>query len=134
MLSIFPELLDFSFFTPTLLRLTVGFIFLISGYASMFPRRDRVAACLETFGLRPGWLFAASEGLLGVLGGVLLIFGLWTQVAAIVLAALSLASFVMKLKGAKALNNSASFYFLLFIVCVTLVFTGAGAIAIDYPL
>lgn len=134
MLSIFPNLLDLSFFAPLLLRVAAGLIFLVGGYVALFVRRKSVIECINVQIPGTGKFLAPLEGIVGLVGGALLVVGAWTQLAAIALALLSLSSFIMKLRGAKALTESVTFYFLMFVISLSLLLTGAGAFAFDLPI
>ena len=134
MLSLFPFLLDFGFFAPFLVRLVSGIIFATGGYATLFSRRKEIAECIENQGLKPGYLFATLEGVVGLVGGILFIVGLWTQLAAIALAVLAITQMIMKIRGASALPHHPSYYLLLFAISLSLMVTGPGIFAFDLPL
>src|SRR3989344_529146 len=88
-LSIFPQLLDWQFYGPTLLRLALGAIFLVHGYQKLAggsEGRAQFAGWLESMKFRPGKFWAWFVALAEFLGGILLIIGLWTQLAALILA------------------------------------------------
>lgn len=109
MLSLFPQLLDYQFYGPLLLRIALGVIFLIHGYPKIFEARLRLA------------------GLLEFIAGVLLIIGLFTQAAALVLA-VELFIIIVWFRRGQELD------FVLLIMALTLLVLGPGAWAIDLPL
>lgn len=109
MLSLFPRLLDLQFYAPLLLRLALGAFFLIHGYPKLFKAQLRFI------------------GLLEFIAGILLIIGLFTQVAALVLA-IELLIIIVWFKRGQELD------FVLLIMALTLLVLGPGAWAIDLPL
>lgn len=75
-------------FAPLLIRLMLGAAFVVHGYPKLFgrERRQGFAEWLESLGLKPGKLWAFLSGGGEFFGGIALIFGLYTQVAAILIA------------------------------------------------
>src|SRR3989344_279576 len=105
MLNPFPELLMYSLLGPFILRVVVGLIFIDLGFLKFRSEKERWLASFETLRLRPADLLLPIYALLQIVGGALLVIGLWTQVAA-----------------------------LIFIISLSLLLTGAGTYAIDIPL
>lgn len=134
MLNPFPELLMYSFFGPLILRLVLGLIFIDLGVLKLRSEKERWLASFETLGLRPADLFVPLYALLQIIGGLLLIIGLWTQVAALVFAIFTGVELYVEWKVREILKRDMVFYLLLFIISLSLLLTGAGAYAIDIPL
>lgn len=109
MLSILPQLLDYQFYAPTLLRVALGAIFLIHGYPKLFDTRLRFLGLLES------------------VAGVLLVIGLFTQAAALALA-IELLIIILWFKRRRELD------FILLIMALALLVLGSGAWAFDLPL
>src|SRR3989338_3319171 len=86
MLSILPQLLDFQFYGPFILRLALGVIFLAHGWPKLKGDKSHFAGWLESMNLRPGKFWAWVVALAEFLGGILILAGLFTQLAAFVLA------------------------------------------------
>lgn len=135
MLNPFPEILFLEPLAPFILRVTAGIIFLLIGYSHLTKeRREGIASDLEVkwgvVGTYSAWIFGGAE----VLVGISLILGFLTQIGAIIggIAALKLLWF-RKIYPRLAPDSSA-FYTLLLAICLSLLFTGAGAFAIDLPL
>lgn len=106
-----PELLDFAFTGPTILRLGLA----ITTIVLIYKAHDR-----DGF----SWLALAAS--------ILILIGFWTQIAALVLGFIYFLSlFNMVKNGALPSPKVAS----ILAVCIALSFlvTGAGAIAIDLP-
>ena len=135
-LNIFPELLTFYLLAPFLLRVASGAIFVYFGYTKIFRERARRIAFLQkiVFGGGGGaamfWIISLAE----LIGGALLVAGLYTQFAALALAVITLGALAVKLWKPKLLDNSVEFYVLLLAVLISLLFLGAGFWALDLPL
>lgn len=137
MLNLFPGLLSFSFFIPTLLRLTVASVFV---YLVLNSFKNKKAIAEE---IRAKFKWVSHEtAVWGV--GLLLIaevllaagffLGIWTQVAAI-LGILGFAKMaVLRKKMPLYAPFSTLAYVLLIIICVSILISGAGAFAFDLPL
>jgi len=115
MLSALPQLLDYQFYAPLLLRFALGAIFLIHGYSKLFEARLQFVGILE---------FVA---------GVLLVIGLFTQIAALVLAAELFIIIVWFKRGQKFVGGW-EFDFVLLVMALAILVLGPGAWAIDLPL
>src|SRR5271168_1865331 len=119
-LSTLPYLLDFRFYAPLLLRVIAGLFFIFYGYQKLTDKRNTKKAFFESIGLRPGLVFAISLGIVELVGGVLLCIGLLTQPTALILAVVMIVALIIKLKHPHLLEHEWSFYFLLFIILVSL--------------
>ena len=133
MLNTFPELLMYSFFGPFILRVLLGLIFLDLGVLKLRSEKERWLESFETLGLRPADLFVPIYALLQISGGLLLIIGLWTQVAALVFAISTGIELYVEWKAREILKRDMVFYLLIFVISLSLLLTGAGAYAIDIP-
>jgi len=122
MLSVFPELFFLAPLAVFLLRVVLGLLFIWHGYSKFKPSSVPVSS------------FVRIIGLLEVLGGISLVLGFVTQLAALVLSIIVLLALAAKLKGSTHLKYSVDFYILLFVATFSLVFLGPGAFAIDLPL
>ena len=134
MLNVFPEFLTYSLFGPFILRVVVGFLFVELGVLKFRGEKTRWLASFETLNLRPTDLFLGLYALAQIIGGVMLIVGLWTQVAALVLAIFTGLELYVEWKMREVLKRDIVFYILIFIISLSLVLTGAGALAIDIAL
>lgn len=114
MFSIFPPLLYLSGFAPLFLRLTLGSVFVLWAYKRF--KTDKIKSI--------------PEGLIGIC----LILGLATQLAALIAAIILGIRLVKKIKEKAFLTDGVNYYLILFIISISLIFTGAGFIAFDLPL
>ena len=132
MLSVFPEILFLSPFAATILRIAAGIVFLFVAWTHYSQRDDLSKEQFILVG--PGmWIpiFAALVEFLVALG---LIFGTYTQAVAIGGALLALKHFVWSSRYPHFFPLSRSASALLFVICLSLIVTGAGAYAFDLPL
>jgi uncharacterized membrane protein YphA (DoxX/SURF4 family) len=133
MLNPFPQLLFLGFFVPTILRVAAA---VALGYSAWRITSERAAlskADLPIIGTPPVALIWIS-GAVTMLVAAALFFGYGTQVAAILGGIISLKyAFIPKrLVHFSPLSRSA--YLLLFVICLALLVSGAGAFAMDVPL
>lgn len=134
MLNPFPELLNYALLAPLLLRVVVGLIFLDLGILKFRSEKERWVASFDTLGLRPADLMVAFYGGLQVIGGIMFILGLWTQIAALFFVLSTGAELYIEWKAREVLKRDLVFYLLVFVISFSLLLTGAGAFAIDLPL
>lgn len=134
MLNIFPELLNYSLLAPFILRVVVGLIFVDLGVLMFKSERQRWITSFEALGLRPTDLFVPLYGLVQVIGGALLIIGLWTQGATLALVIITGIELYIEWSAKEILKRDTVFYLLLFAISLSLLLTGAGAYALDIPL
>lgn len=111
MLSLFPQLLDFQFYGPLILRLGASLVFLGWGW------RKFSADNKDIF----GWI--------ELLGGLLLFAGLFTQGAALALIVeYSIIRFVKGNSGGRSLD------ILIYTILISLLVLGPGMYGFDLPL
>ena len=117
----------------TILRLTIGILFIYFGALHVTKRHDlKYALSLPwfPFGSVGVWLLSGVEFLVGVM----FIFGFYTQIAAILSMILSLKLIVFNKRFASPYIPSRLFYILLLGASLSLFITGAGAFAFDLPI
>ncbi len=123
MFSIFPPLLSYQLFAPLLLRVTLGIIFIIWS-------RDKFKKRITKIGLNKETSIATLEGIIGIF----LIVGFLTQVVALASAIILGKRLFSKIRSKAFFTDGVNYYFILFIISICLIFTGAGFIAFDLPL
>ena len=116
-----------------ILRIAVGCIFLAHGYMKLFVMGIGGATGMFTqIGVPAPGITAPLITALEVVGGIALILGLFTRLAALGLAIDMVgAIFLVRIKGGFFNPNGAEFEILLCVACVALVLAGAGALSID---
>ncbi len=118
MLSIFPDLLNWSIIAPFILRLALG-ITLIHFAWVYIKSSDK---SVKTLGL--------IEGVLGLL----ILIGLFTQLATLIVSIILIGLIFGKIKEKAFLTNGINYYLLLLAMAISLIFLGAGYPAFDLPL
>ena len=122
MLSLLPDLLDFSALAPVLLRVALGGTFLGYGLRELFKPRY----------LPPN--LARIAGVWDSLIGGLLIIGLFTQIAAL-LAGLELLGYLfLRLKDKTKMPIPIDYIFIMLAIAISLMLLGPGLLAFDLPL
>jgi hypothetical protein len=118
MLNPLPELLTLKFFAPALLRAAAALAFFYIAY------RHYRAAATSTL----EWLMLVFWAL----AALMLLAGYYTQIAALAALAGLVAQVWLGGRSQQPLPRSAMF--LLIVICLSLLITGAGALAFDLPL
>ena len=116
-----------------LVRIMTGIIFVAHGYLKFFVfGLDGATNAFAQMGVPAPSITAPLVAVVELAGGLALIFGLLTRLAALALAIDMLVAVVLvKLKGGFFIPNGAEFEILLCVACVALVVAGAGALSID---
>ncbi|MES2471057.1 MAG: hypothetical protein V4526_02390 [Patescibacteria group bacterium] len=118
-LSIFPDLLTYASVGPLLLRLLLGGIAIYFGTRKVKFLQAKVSKNL---------------GFAEIILGVLLVLGAFTQIAALLLAIMLFIQLVDKARNKALLTAGVNYYLILFIIAISLMFTGPGFFSIDLPL
>ncbi|MEK7556255.1 MAG: DoxX family protein [Patescibacteria group bacterium] len=134
MLNPFPDLLAFSLLAPFFLRVVLGISYARFGYLKLIRNRVPKTGFFEKDNLKPEIILVLAVGLFEAVGGVLLIVGLFTQIASLLLGIIVLGAIAVKLRNRAAPSNELGYHILLFVATFSLLFSGAGAFAIDLPL
>jgi len=132
MLSLFPQILFLSPLSATLLRVCAGLVF---AYLAYFHFANRRAASEELSKLIGGAsVIMPVYCVIELVVALSLVLGAWTQASALVgfIIAVKMLLIRHSLKELKPLSQLS--YALLAVICLSLVFTGAGAFAFDLPL
>ncbi len=133
MLMLFPELLNYSFFAPTLLRVAAGIV-LIYMMSRMWATKQSIAnVCMPIIGFPSMWMVGLSALITGGIG-LALVVGAWTQIAAALGAIVGLKHAFGSRGYASIVPLSLATNLLLAVICLSIMLTGAGAIAFDLPL
>jgi uncharacterized membrane protein YphA (DoxX/SURF4 family) len=131
MLNTFPGLL-LPFLAPTLLRVAVAIVFFYIAY-QQWSKREAIATTPYPKQILQGPAVAWLAIVTGIAIGLSLLFGYYTQVAALAGFALSLPVIFWK-HDPNMFPLSRSTWALLCVVCLSLILSGAGAYAQDLPL
>ena len=135
MLNPFPNLLTYSLVAPFILRLTLGLILANLGYLKLTKERAGLRVIFGLLHIKNHERLAAQVvGTLEILGGLMLIVGFYTQVAALAFVILNGAELYIEYNDETLLRRDIVFYILIFVIALSLLFTGAGFLAFDLPL
>ena len=116
MLNPFPNLLTLGLVAPFLIRLILALTVITLGKHKLKSSRKDILGYIE------------------IVAGVFLVLGFLTQVAALVLILLFGYELYKKIKSRAFLSNGVNYYFILFVLSLSLLLSGAGAYAFDLPL
>ncbi|OGG52393.1 hypothetical protein A3H16_01245 [Candidatus Kaiserbacteria bacterium RIFCSPLOWO2_12_FULL_53_8] len=132
MLSLFPQLLFLAPFSATLLRIAAAVVFFSIAWTH-WQKREQLGD-IEFIVVGKGtWIptFAAALEFLIAVG---LFLGMYVQLVAILGALAALKALIWKRRYSVMIPISRTASALVFVICLSLVFTGAGAFAFDLPL
>jgi uncharacterized membrane protein YphA (DoxX/SURF4 family) len=117
MLNPFPELLYLTPLAPFLLRVLLGITFIYFGYERLTKSKTE-----------------KSLAVVKILVGILFVIGLYTQIASLLAICILGFRLVQKIRHKAFLSAGVNYYLILFVIALSLLFTGAGAWAFDLPL
>lgn len=132
MLTTFPHLFDYLLIAPTLLRVVVGIIFLSFAY-KMYMQKERGQKMISRIGIAPVPMFWSLFIFVGLVGGLFLLVGFFTQITALILALVSGIAFFISLREPEVFENRPEFFLLLMAVLLSLMFLYPGLWTIDIP-
>jgi len=134
MLSIFPDLLPYGLFAPTIIRLSIAGILIYFGIQILSTKKGGFIARLQSSNYPFAELMPWPFGIVSFLSAGFLVIGFLTQAVAIVSAYLFLNFFIIDSGEEKVFNIPNIFYVVMFFVSLSLLFSGAGFLALDFPL
>ncbi len=134
MLNPFPELLTYSLLAPFLLRITLGFILVNLGYLKFKSEKARWEIIFEMLRVKEKVVATKILGFIEVAGGLALIAGFYTQIAALIFAVLFGIELFIEKREATLMKRDVVFYATMFVIALSLLFSGAGFLAFDLPL
>lgn len=140
--SLLPQLFTYQELAPLLMRLVLAAVFIAHGHPKLFKDLSGTALFLESLGFKPAKFWAIVLGGVEFFGGIMLFFGVATQLAASLIAVVMVAAIlVVKRKqglvGLPATSGSAAqaggyeFELALLAIALALLILGPGAFAID---
>lgn len=135
MLNPFPSLLTYGLLAPFILRVTLGFILINLGYLKLTKEKGRWEIIFKMLGVsRSRELGTTIIGLIEIIGGLMLIVGFYTQIAALVFVILNGLEMFIEYREETLMKRDLVFYVLIFMIALSLLFSGAGFLAFDLPL
>jgi uncharacterized membrane protein YphA (DoxX/SURF4 family) len=134
MLNPFPELLTYSLLAPFILRVTLGFILVNLGYLKLKSEKSRWEIIFEMLHIKEKSLATKILAYVEIIGGLALIAGFYTQIAALVFVILFGIEFFIEKREVTLMKRDIVFYTVMFVIALSLLFSGAGFFAFDLPL
>ena len=116
-----------------IVRVALGLTFILHGGQKLFIHKmEKVALMMKANGLRWPRLCAILVATVEFFGGIALVAGFYTRLAAIPLAfTMAVALLAVKLKGGYFLPDGYEYVLLLLAGSIALIFTGSGTLAIN---
>ncbi len=123
------SLLMWSSVGPLVLRLVLGLILLVHGWPKLM-HVDRWEDDVEVMGFAPGWFWGPAVAVVEMVGALMLVAGVFTQVVAALLV-IEFAVIICTVKKGESLVGGYEFELIILAVALALVFMGPGACSID---
>jgi|ERR1035437_1759663 uncharacterized membrane protein YphA (DoxX/SURF4 family) len=135
MLNPFPDLLTYSLLAPFLLRVTIGFVLANLGYLKLTKEKGSWETIFKLLGLSgQKEIGTVIVGVVEIVGGIMLVVGFYTQIAALVFVILNGIEMFIEYHEETLMKRDMVFYLLIFVIALSLLFSGAGFLAFDLPL
>ena len=134
MLNTFPTLLSFGLIAPLILRVTLGVALIGIGILTTHSKKDSFTRYFTSQKFPLPKISPIIFGVTEIISGILLILGLSTQIVSIVAVFLLLNVYSFESQDDRVLPYSPVLYLILSIIALSLLFSGAGFLAIDLPL
>ncbi|MDO8435394.1 MAG: DoxX family protein [bacterium] len=116
-----------------ILRVVFGIVFVAHGKRKLFGGLPSTAQFFASIGLKPAKFWAIIVGLTEFFGGILVILGLFTQWAALLLGVVMLVA-MLKVKLKKGFIDGYEFDLLLLACAIALFVLGGGKVSLDQQL
>jgi len=135
MLSIFPDLLIYNLLGITIIRITLGLFGVYLAFKILSKRNEVVDFVtsikfpLAIFAKASPWILI----MLFIFSGGMMIIGLYTQIACIVLAYLFIKMLYLDIMIKNFSGNNTVFYIVMIIISLSLLFLGPGTFSYDLP-
>ena len=133
-LNTFPELLTYSALSPFILRVVISFIIINLGFLKLGKENKEWQKLFETINFHPTKYFVKLIAFIEIIGGLMLLTGAYTQIIAIMFSVIFFCEAILEYRNDSLENRNLPFYILIFIISLSLVFSGSGAFAFDLPL
>lgn len=133
MLNTFPSLLFLSFFAPMILRLALGLTLVWFAYEHFIKKGSPTLCIFDLLDVSKSRFVYLLHALLYFISGIFITIGLYTQIFAILATLLLFVSLLGKFMG-KEMSYGKIVYFLLIVISLSLIISGAGAFAFDLPM
>jgi len=132
MLTLFPDFLVYQQIAPFLIRIVLGIIFLVSGYSKL-KSFSHTSKFFNSLKIRPAKFWVGFVSITELILAVMLFFGIWVQLAAIIISLIMLVA-IFKVKIKESFLASWALDLLILITALSLLFLGPGVFSFDLPL
>ncbi len=133
-LNAFPDLLTYGILSPFILRIVLGFIAMDLGLLKLGKENHVWVELFQTINFQPSRLFVKLLAGIEIIGGIMLVLGSYTQITAIVFSIVFFCETVLEYREESLETRSLPFYIMMFAISLSLIFSGAGAFALDIGL
>ena len=120
MTSVFPSLFAFQLLAPFLLRITLSSVVLYWTISKLKNHKLDIKSKIIN--------------LIELIAGISIFLGLWMQVGVLVIMIILAIRLHSKFRNKALFTDGINYYFILFIIAISLLFTGPGVFAFDFPL
>lgn len=133
MLSVFPQLFTYQEVAPVILRAVLGVAFMLHGYPKLFGGFRATTQFFSSAGIKPAKFWVAVVGIVELFGGIALLLGLFTQVAALLIA-INMTGALLLVKRKQGFVGGYELDLAFLAMALTLLLLGPGFWSIDFPL
>ena len=116
-----------------LLRLAIGLIFIAHGWPKIRNLREN-AKNFEGMGFKPGTFWGTLVAIVEVVGGLAIFFGLYTQLAVLLIGIEMIVGTFWKMSRGQGLIGGYELDLILLAGCIVLLALGGGMYSIEYRL
>ena len=134
MLSVFPDLLAYTLLGVAIVRIAIGLFLFVSGISTLTNKKVALTKYIQEKGLPFADFWPWFMGILMLIVGGFLIIGFLTQVSTIVAIYLLIKMLFIDWGKKKIYGNTPLVYLVLIMISASLIFSGAGFLAVDLPL
>ena len=123
----------YSSLAPLFIRLGLGIVFIVHGYMKLFGGIEETTGFFSSLSIPLPGFFAVVVAIVEFFGGLAILLGLFTQVVSILAFINMLFAFILVhgKNGFNVSNGGFEFVFVLGLMALSLIFSGAGALSLD---
>ncbi|MEK6826001.1 MAG: DoxX family protein [Nanoarchaeota archaeon] len=116
-----------------LIRVALGIVFIVHGYMKLFGGILGTTGFFSSLGIPTAGFFAIVVAIVEFFGGIAVLLGIFTRIASALIFIDMLVAFILVhgKNGFLVSNNGFEFVFVLGLMAVSLIFSGAGKISLD---
>jgi len=130
--SIFPALFAYQEIAPFLIRLILAAVFIKHGYPKLFGSYTTTVQFFNSQGIKPAKIWVIIVGIAEFFGGIFLLLGLFTQIAAGIIALVMLGAIAF-VKRKYGFAGGYEFDLALLVLALSLLVLDPGIFSFDVP-